>query len=413
MPFTTYTYNRVSDFGGAFNVGRMTQDLRNNKAFVTALDGVSEDVSTGTIFIVFRAPLSSSEKLILDGNASQSEQHPPIPGSALANHTGQPLVDSSIARMSPEKPQVAEAWFHSPNWCDPTTWWQESIRVTDQLLTSNDQGRRVFSLNKQNIIDLVHGKVAMEDHFSSPYLLHVYVDGVEVFEDEPLSVVGEGKNDFDMNYAAGQVSFHDPVPENAVVTADFSYTYNSTWTISADPGKRVLLQAAEIEFTTDFDMTDTIHYQAFAPAALVAAGAGVDVPTLQSVLTAQYGGTRDALFGFLRLVDDTGTPLQRDLEDGDKVPVPTEHRIYKTYWDFKSQSNGNYPMVPAVGGPVRGTRHPSVTHPYDYRGAKAISSVLGTEVRCWLEHHRPYGGSGGGGDSRATATFYAIVEDDV
>jgi hypothetical protein len=151
------------------------------------------------------------------------------------------------------------------------------------------------------------------------------------------------------------------------------------------------MQAAEAEFTTDFDMRDTVIYQGFVYAQVAAISAGIDLPTLQGGLILQYGGSRDALNVFLGKVDAQGAPLQEDLQPLDKVPVPNELRIYKTYWDFKSQSNGNYPVIPAVGGTVRGTRASSITHPFDYRGAKELDSTIGAEARIWLLHHEAFG----------------------
>jgi len=216
------------------------------------------------------------------------------------------------------------------------------------------------------------------------------------------------KGDFVCNHRSGEIRFHTPLADGQVPTATYRYATNSTFSMIPQGGKSLKIQAAEAEFTTDFDMRDTVVYQAFLWAAVMCAEAGIDLPTLQYVLTQEYGGTRDSLMTFLGYVDAYGVPEQRDLGPLDKVPHPTQIRIYKTYWDFRTQSNGNHALVPAVGGPKRGTRGGSITHPFDYRTNKSLKPSLGLEARIWLKDHVEFGKEE---NSIATATFYCIVED--
>lgn len=391
MAYTSYTYSLSSDFpNSSASIARLTKEVNESLSITVKLSGISN--LADDIILTFMSALTGSEESALD--------------AIIAAHSGAPLPETVITRTSPEKPDLNEEWFHSYNWCDPTTWYQRSIRVNGEVLSPIDDDRTRFKMRHDNIIDLVHGKYPQEDLFSAPYIAKVYVDGVLKYEDTPLSYDNE-KRDYCIDYNAGFISFNSPIPANAVVTADYSWAKDSTYSIVPRPGKKLLMQDAEAEFTSDFDMRDTVIYQAFVYAQVASQLGQVDLPTLQYVLTLQYGGTRDALMTFLGLVDGYGEPLQRDLQPFDKVPIDLETRVYKTYWDFKAQSNGNYPVLPALGGPLRGTRSSSITHPFNYRGRKTLDSTIGAEARVWLKNHIPFGSK----QSMATATFYCLEED--
>lgn len=391
MAYTTYSYSQSADFpNSVVNTGRLSKEVTESVSITIKLDGIS--VTGDDVSITFVDSLSVNEQAALD--------------TIVASHSGNSLPEANITRVSSEKPELAEQWFHSYNWCDPTTWFQRSIRVTGELLTPVGVSRLQWKANNSFIIDLVHGKYTEEDEISAPYLAKVYVDGQLQTENEPLAY-SNGARDYHLDYRAGIVSFNEPVDPGAVVTMDYSWARDSTYSIVPLPGKKILMQDAEAEFTTDFDMRDTVIYQAFVYAQVAAFEAGIDIPTLQWVLTQQFGGSRNTLMSFLGLVDGYGEPLQRDLQPLDKVPVNVEKRTYKTYWDFKAQSNGNYPLIPSVGGQLRGTRSDSITHPFNYRGRKELDSAIGAEARMWLKNHIPFGTS----ESKATATFYCLIED--
>lgn len=390
MAHTTYTYSISQDFPfGVVSIERLSNEITESQSIVIKLNGVSS--SETQVFITFLSDLSVNEQTALD--------------SIVAGHSGAPLADSSVTRVSYEKPELTEKWFHSYNWCDPTTWFQRSVRVTGEVLTRIGNSSHKFKANNSWIIDLVHGKYTEEDEISEPYLAKVYVDGQLQTENMPLAY-SNGSRDYELDYRSGIVTFHEPIESQSIVTMDYSWAYNSTYRIVPEPGTRILIQDAEAEFTTDFDMRDTVIYQAFVWAQVAALQAGVNLPTLQFILTQQYGGTRDSLMQFLGLVDGYGQPLQRDLQPLDKVPIDVEKRTYKTYWDFKAQSNGNYPVIPSVGGQLRGTRADSITHPFNYRGRKTLDSAIGAEARIWLKTHTPFGTD----QSKATATFYCLQE---
>lgn len=397
MAVTSYEYSIAADFPGvAVDEARLVAEI-DSAAITVKLSNLS--ASGDAVHIAFQAPLSAGELTILAG--------------VLAAHDGViAVVIEASTRVSIEKPESDEKWFHTVNWCDRCTWWQRSILVEDEELQEiGNPDNSKYSLDKEFIVCLNQGKLTMEDLIPDTYKLHVYVDGV--LQAEQLTYVHETmlekyKGDYECDHRAGEIRFHAPIAEGAVVTATYRYAVDSTFTMAPEDGKALKIQAAEAEFTTGFDMRDTVVYQAFLYAAVVAGAAGIPLATLQAGLIAQYGGTRDSLMLFLGYVDGNGAPLQRDLEPYDKVPHPTQVRIYKTYWDFRTQSNGNHAVVPRVGGPKRGTRSESITHPFDYRTNKNLDPAIGLEARIWLKDHVEFGKEA---NSTATATFYCISED--
>lgn len=305
-----------------------------------------------------------------------------------------------VVRTSREKPTLNEIRVHSHNWCDKTSWYTNSIRITGEVLATNDPERKNFDSHYKYWIDLNHGKVTDEDALFSTYCPEIFVDGVLQTEKTPFSEAIDG--DYSVDYETGRVSFHEPIPEEAVVTADYSYATDSVFVIKPQPGKKLLIQDSEIEFTTDFDMKDTSVYEVFLYAAAAASLKEVDLATLQAYFTGLFGSL-EAFHVYCGRSADHG-----DLQPTDKVPSGIKRR-YKTYWDFKAHSNGNYPVLPAIGGHVRGTRAASITYPFDYKGTQALTSSSGAEIRMYLENHKPWGG---GSTARSTIAFYCIEEDE-
>lgn len=239
------------------------------------------------------------------------------------------------------------------NWCDCRTWYQQSTRKTGHSLTL-DTGL-VYDSGIQNWIDLTHGRLYREDTVSADYLVKVYDDGVELTERTPFTDSG---GDYVVDYATGKVTLAE-TPSGAV-TADFSHENGSLFVISPTAGKRLWVEDSEVQFSTDIDIKDTIHFQAWA-----------------------YN--------------------PEDLPN--KIPV-TAKTTYKTAGDFVDEARGAYPQVPAFGGSSRGLSQPHLVFPFKYLQLKELFSSMGLEIRVWLENDTEFGGE------RATATFYCSSFDE-
>lgn len=239
------------------------------------------------------------------------------------------------------------------NWCDRCTWYQSSTRETGATLTL--KSGTTYESGNANWIDLTHGRLYREDMVSAPYLPKIYDNGVQKTERAPFADSG---GDFTIDYAAGEVTFAEA--PTGPVTADFSYESGSLFIVSPTAGKRLWVEDSEVQFSTDIDLKDTVHFQAWAynPA---------DLPN--------------------------------------KVPV-TAKTTYKTAGDFVDEARGAYPQVPAFGGSSRGLTQPHLVFPFKYLQLKELFYSMGLEIRVWLENDNEFGGE------RATATFYCTSMDE-
>lgn len=262
--------------------------------------------------------------------------------------------DDGRYRMSAEPRKAGSGLVMvTHNWCDPTTWYSQSMRSEAEELSTEDD--LVFSSAHENWIDLTHGKIYREDLISAAYLPVVKVDGVAKTERAPWS---ESGGDFEIDYATGQVTFFES-QAGKTITADYSYATNSLFTISPDPGKRLWVEYSEVQFSKNIDIKSNTYFQpwAYNPA---------DPPN--------------------------------------KIPVapPT---TYKTLDNYIEEANGAYPVIPAMGG-TRGFAQDRLTFPFKYATIKELKSSQGVEIRIWLEGDMPFGGEYG------TATFYCTSYDE-
>lgn len=240
------------------------------------------------------------------------------------------------------------------NWCDKTTWYQQSNRIEGETLSDSGDHLTFNSVN-QHWIDLTHGKIYREDLVSAPYLPVVKVDGVVKTERAPWAMSG---GDFEIDYAAGTVTFFSA--QTGTVTVNYSAAGSSLFTIAPTVGKTLVVENSEVQFSQDVEMLDSIHFQpwAYNPA---------DMPN--------------------------------------KVPVAAA-TTYKTIRDFIDEAVGVYPVVPAIGGTQRGLSQPHVVFPFSYKTVKELFSSYGLEIRVFLEDDIEYGGE------FATATFYCTSRDE-
>jgi hypothetical protein len=237
------------------------------------------------------------------------------------------------------------------NFCDATTWFQGSVRVTDEEMTTQDPARETFTASHALWIDLIHGKVADENEVSSAYVPVIKVDGEVVLEDLPF---GGEERDYYIDYKAGTVFFHEGIGENAVVTASYSYATNSTFEVRPVSGKMLRLIETECQLSTDMTMKDDLWYGIYAT-----------LPGIGEVLV--------------------------------------KEKRYKTVNDFIAEASGSYPLIPAFGGDLRGCAE-TVTFKWDLflQSRTDIKSSLGMAVKVHLDNNIECEGS------LATVTFRCL-----
>ena len=263
--------------------------------------------------------------------------------------------------------QGSKALHITPNWCDPTTWYLRAARVVDEAVTP-DAAFVVYSLAHDNAIDTHHGKLTGEDFLTdadgNSYRVAVTVNGIAKAERDPH--VGSG-GDYVVDYAAGTITFAAPLAPTDAVLVTYHYAGPSEWVLRPTLGKILMVKSVEVQFSNDLVLTDSVRYQAFGPVEIWA-------PHLTPVPFA------------------SGTMLPLGSPD-----------VYKTVMDFVNEANGAYPQIVALGGGGwRGLPQPVSTFPWQYQSLTELPSSLGLEVRVWLEHDTPFGGTA------ATATFYCL-----
>ena len=127
----------------------------------------------------------------------------------------------------------------SHDWTDPTTWYQQSTRVTGE---SPSNVGLVYTLANQNVIDVVSGKITFENEIEDTYKVIVYDDAVEI-------------SGYTVDYDAGTITL-DASPSGAI-TVDYSYENGSRFTVPIPSGfNHLKLKDAEIQFADDIVMKD-------------------------------------------------------------------------------------------------------------------------------------------------------------
>ena len=349
---TDYVY-QLTDFPNhVVAPDRLTQEIRSS-AVAGALDGINVDGSTCTVML--RASVSGDQAK-LDALVA-AHDGTPLPSAA-------PPVQMTLVTL---KPSGSRANFFTHSWCDPTTWYQQSVRVVDETPSPVGSDSRVFELAHPCVIDTYHGLITQEDFLldagGHSYRVGVKVDGVTKTEQDPHYGTG---GDYVVAYATGRVTFL--APQTGAVTVTYHYADGSRFTFGPAVGKKLTLDLCEVQFALDIDIQDTLRYNAFGY---------VDVFAPQLLVA-------------------NGGPLP----SGTKIPLGPDF-VYKTLSDYLNDSIGTWPQYPALGGPGwRGISQSSTVFKWDYIRSLELSAAAGMEIRMWLEHETPFGGD------FATATFY-------
>ena len=314
-----------------------------------------------------------------------SRTNVPDEDEALANILG--LVTELDVRTSDGK-VVVSAWptegsrktVISHNWADPTTWVENSVQVTEET-PSTTTPLLVYELAQDNIIDVYHAKVWEEDKIPQYRVLVETSDDAgatwdAATEEDPHEKHVSGTNgDYVLNYDTGVITFHSALPSGTIVRASYYYadmngSAPSAIVIAPTAGKTLKMRRAEVQFTTDIEMRDTVVFETFGY---------VDVFAPQLVDNPYPSGTK----------------------------IPISSTIYKSMRDFYNEANGAQPTYPALGGSNwRGLTDDVIVLQWDYAAVLPLSSAAGMEVHIYLQHHEPFGGS------YATATLYGLSEDE-
>jgi hypothetical protein len=318
------------------------------------------------IFFNGQTPSTWSEEEITENTGFRTEFE--------ANHKAsgnKPLIvvdaDGNVNNVSQPRPG-SKFNVITHNWCDKTTWYSESTKITAETLSDSGNGL-TFNSAHAFWVDMKHGKVTDEDSIcaiNAKWLSTITINNVAKTESPP----GTTSGDYQIDYRAGTVTFNASQSGNTVV-ATYWYAGSGSFTFKPLAGKKIKLLSVEVQFSTDLDLKDTLIFTPYGYA-------GVFAP--QYVPT-PYAAT-------------------------DLIPLAPSNK-YKRIWDFINEANGTYPLVPVTGGNSwRGMTQPVITFPWNYIARTDIFSSYGMEIRISMENNIEQGGE------LATATFYAISENE-
>lgn len=133
----------------------------------------------------------------------------------------------------------------SHNFCDPLSWFFDSIRVTGETL-SLDSGT-TYASSHVNWIDLTHGRYYGEDWLGGVYDPKIYIDGVEQ------------TSGFTIDYENGKVTF-ESAPSGSV-TADYSYENGSTYYLKPTAGKKLFIEHTEAQFSKNVQINKAVVFE--------------------------------------------------------------------------------------------------------------------------------------------------------
>jgi len=445
--------------------------LEINSSLITiALENVQ--THDGYCDVTFKTSLSNNEENILNTIISTHSGEVFYVGPPLSS-TGAPIVQL-VNRQGDDVPVFAnaprigdEVIYTTHNFCDKCTWFGDSVRVTDEILTDSGDHKRYNCLNI-NIIDMISGRVQDDDgHVAEQqqlnpedphgYQVIVKVDDIEKVMREPLE---ESGGDYEVFWEDGYIQFFSEVSSNSVVKCSYSYATTSNFYLRPLPGKNLHIEAAETDFSYDIIMTDGIEYNVygyvdvFAPQYMykrltgtaqftngsttvigintlftteVSIGKYIRIETdgpesymlvsniisdTEITLVSQYTGSSTTL---TVACSNNFTGVYPSL-----TKIPLSRTRYKKFYNIVQEAIGSYPSLPAIGctteqsnitslnefrRKARGTKSAMQSIPFRYGTIRELVSDSGLELRVTTSHHRMFGGES------ATLTFYCTSHD--
>jgi len=318
-----------------------------------------------------------------------------------------PQVDADGNQKIVQEPlSGSEAYFYSPDVCQETSWYENSIVVTEQSLTDSSDHQTWNGPGGEIWIDLKHGKVMNEDVIvaATPTLalkVEVSTDGGTTWTPKTENTWGKEDGDYTADYANGTVTFNDALGATDQVRASYHKSCGAfQFTVAPAANKRLKLNYVEVQFTEDVAPTGAAMFQiwAYNP---------YDLPNKVMVAQRVY----KAMFNYH--TESTG-PFSPIPVQGPRVVVEAtgltaiQEKVQQGFRVTGTRHNGTDWVALMVGvDPAydRGLGHKVVTIPFNYLAYRDLRSSQGVEIRVVLEN-------GAFAGSKATFTFYCLTEDE-
>jgi len=297
------------------------------------------------------------------------------------NSEGNPVTDlvkkqpDDIPVFAPSPRDGSEWVVGSHNFCDPCSWFGDSLRSEDETLTDSGDGL-TFNSAHVNWIDMVSGRMHNDDlwvliqHEMDPedphgYQVTVTVDGSPATMQEPFEAGGDYWVDWDV----GDVVFLASQAGKTVV-ASYSYATTNVFYIRPMPGKVLIIEDAEADISSDTVMGDAICYSAWH-------------------------------------FDGTDYVLDMEAKYKRAGQIVTEARgCYPTFEAIGASSTEKLMPLPEFRRKSRGMKYNRQAIPFQYSTVKWLHSAYIQEVRVYTEHGYALEGE------LVTMTFYCTEKDE-
>lgn len=275
----------------------------------------------------------------------------------------QKTPDKKIQKVSIYKAEGSSGTKVTHDFTDPCTWYSKAQKVEGKVLTLDGAN---YSFGDTRIIDATHGRIYGEDSLTQTemnykvelgqmmpdsriYPAKVYDDGVLLVEDE----------NYQINYLTGTLTLLGGYTVNGQLTADYYKATTNDFVLKPKSGKMMIIEHAELQLSTDCDMSYPISFEVW-----------VYHPD-----QASYPGLK----------------------------IPYQIITYKNMKDLLNACNRGTGVFPAMGG----LNNDVVVLPFDYATVKPFRDSLGAELRIVpKDPTTPISGEWG------TAAFYILSQDE-
>ncbi len=381
---TTYSYNILTGTkNSAWDSPRLSQEICNSLQIQTKLSALAE--VDGYINVTFYDSLDAGEESYLTYLISQ--------------HTGAQLPLDTIQltkTQSDDVPQVAlvprvgtETVIVTHNYCDPCSWFYDSVRVNnEELIEIDGYNGKLWKTSNIFIIDMITGRVYDDDvHVASqiadnPSNAHGYqvVAEVDGYELEMCPIFLETGGDYWVDYEGGYIHTLESYDS---ISLSYSYSTTNTFYIRPEEDSKLRIEGAKVDFSSNVHMCDSLVY---------------------------------TLYTYVDIADPSSIP---GIPSGTKIPVKQEK--YKRISQAIASAKKMYPLVQPNGASEediaienivefrrksRGIKNAIHSMPFAYATSQDLIYSYGMEIRIDTTNQLPFCGE------IVTATFFCTTEDE-
>jgi len=257
-------------------------------------------------------------------------------------------------RVVVEPTEGSKVTVFSHNFCDKTTWYGDSVQVSQEILSASSNVKYVSVSGSRTWIDVTHNKITKENIIRHIYSASIWVDSALKQENS----ISSSDGDYSIDYNIGEVTFNASLGAESIVTASYCYENGSTWYIRPDEDTKLRLSEAEVQFSEGIELNDTVSFQL-------------------------YGKVND----FAPALTPAPYP------SGTLIPLGNATE-YATMYDYIAESNKSYPpLEPVSSGSWRGFDKRIFIYSWDYNAAIDIYHSMEMEIRVSTKNDNAFTGS--------------------